>query len=75
MPLRQSASCGGRLSTDECYVLMEGDTEASRLEILHEIEKQIKDIKADLRLNGVTSKTKRSFDIISNGVLNLFYKI
>ena len=70
MSLRNAAACGNRLTADECYILSEVDTGNSRMEVLFDIDRQIKNIKDDLRLNGITSRNKRIFDIISNGVLN-----
>ena len=70
MSLRDAAACGNRLTTDECYILSEIDTGNSRMEVLFDIDRQIKNIKDDLGLNGITSRNKRSFDVISNGVLN-----
>ena len=70
MSLQNAAACGTRLTADECYILSEIDTGNSRMEVLFEIDRQIKNIKDDLRLNGIVSRNKRSFDIISNGVLN-----
>ena len=65
-----SVICGTKLSIDECYTLMEIDTENYRLNMLGEIEQRIRHIKNDLHLNEKTERKKRSFDVISNSVLN-----
>ena len=46
--LNSSVICGPKLSSDECYALMEIDTENDRLKKLGEIEQRIRDIKNDL---------------------------
>ena len=65
-----SVICGAKLFNDECYALMKVDTEKDRLNMLGEIEQRIREIKNDLHLNERTERTKRSFDVISNSVLN-----